>query len=76
MATSDAVWSAQGTTPDVVEAALRALLAERHAESGSFLPARVLNMIVFVDAQWSGEIANRLRGVGRYAPSRLVVLSY
>jgi hypothetical protein len=76
MPTSEAVWSAQGTTPDVVEGALRALLAERHAESGSFLPARVLNMIVFVDAQWSGEIANRLRGVGRYAPSRLVVLSY
>jgi hypothetical protein len=76
MSTSDAVWSAQGTTPDAIEAALRALLAERHAESGSFVPARVLNMIVFVDDEWSGEIANRLRGVGRYHASRLVVLSY
>jgi glucose-6-phosphate dehydrogenase assembly protein OpcA len=76
MARSDAVWSAQGTKPDEIEAALRALLAERHAESASFIPARVLNMIVFVDDAWSGEIANRLRGVGRYAPSRLVVLSY
>ncbi len=33
-------------------------------------------MIAFVDDEWSGEIANRLRGVGRYAASRLVVLSY
>jgi glucose-6-phosphate dehydrogenase assembly protein OpcA len=55
---------------------LRVLLAERHAESGSFAPARVLNMIVFVDDAWSGEIANRLRGVGRYHASRLIVLSY
>jgi glucose-6-phosphate dehydrogenase assembly protein OpcA len=76
MSTSDAVWSEQGTTPDAIEAALRALLAERHAESGSFVPARVLNMIVFVDDAWSGEIANRLRQVGRYHASRLVVLSY
>jgi glucose-6-phosphate dehydrogenase assembly protein OpcA len=76
MARSDAVWSAQGTTPDAIEAALRALLAERHAESASFIPARVLNMIAFVDDEYGGEIANRLRGVGRYAPSRLVVLSY
>jgi hypothetical protein len=76
MSTSDAVWSEQGTTPDRIEAALRELLAQRHAESGSYVPARVLNMIVFVDDEWSGEIANRLRGVGRYAASRLVVLSY
>ncbi len=76
MSTSDAVWSEQGTTPDRIEAALRKLLAERHAESGSYVPARVLNMIVFVDDEWSGEIANRLRGVGRYAASRLIVLSY
>src|SRR6185437_6326784 len=76
MTTSDAVWSEQGTTPDRIEAALRKLLAERHAESGRYVPARVLNMIAFVDDEWSGEIANRLRGVGRYAASRLIVLSY
>jgi glucose-6-phosphate dehydrogenase assembly protein OpcA len=76
MSTSDAVWSEEGTTPDRIEAALRTLLVERHAESGSFVPARVLNMIAFVDDEWSGEIANRLRGVGRYAASRLIVLSY
>ena len=40
------------------------------------MPARALNMIAFVDREWSGEIANRLRGVGRYHASRLVVLSY
>ena len=33
-------------------------------------------MIAFVDREWSGEIANRLRGVGRYHASRLVVLAY
>jgi Glucose-6-phosphate dehydrogenase subunit len=76
MSRRDAVWSEQGTTPDRIEAALRALLAERHAESEGFVPARVLNMIVFVEHEWSGEIANRLRGVGRYAASRLIVLSF
>ncbi len=76
MARSDAVWSEQGTAPDAIEAALRQLLIERHAENEGFLPARVLNMIVFVDRAWSGEIANRLRGVGRYHASRLLVLSF
>ncbi len=72
----DAVWSAQGTTPDAIEGALRKLLVEVHAEHGNYVPARVLNMIAFVDREWSGEIANRLRGVGRYHASRLVVLAY
>src|SRR6478609_5609733 len=72
----DSVWSEQGTTPDAIEAALRELLAERHTENASYAPARVLNMITFVDREWSGEIANRLRGVGRYHASRMLVLSY
>ena len=76
MARSDAVWSEEGTTPDAIEAALRELLIERHAENDHFVPARVLNMIAFVDRAWSGEIANRLRGVGRYHASRLLVLAY
>jgi Glucose-6-phosphate dehydrogenase subunit len=75
-AVSDAVWSAQGTTPDAIEAALRDLLKERHTENGGYVPARVLNLVAFVDSQWSGEIANRLRGVGRYHASRTIVLSY
>jgi hypothetical protein len=76
MSHSDAVWSEQGTTPDAIEAALRQLLVQVHAENDSFVPARVLNMIAFVDREWSGEIANRLRGVGRYHASRTVVLAY
>jgi Glucose-6-phosphate dehydrogenase subunit len=75
-AVSDAVWSEQDTTPDAIEAALRRLLIERHAENAGYVPARVLNMITFVEHEWSGEIANRLRGVGRYHASRTVVLSY
>lgn len=76
VASSDATWSAQGTTPDAIEAALRGLLAERHAENEGWVPARALNMIVFEDAEWGGEVANRLRGVGRYHASRLIVLSF
>jgi glucose-6-phosphate dehydrogenase assembly protein OpcA len=76
MPRSDAVWSARDTTPDAIEAALRELLAERHAENDAYVPARVLNMLVFVEDAWSGEVANRLRGVGRYHASRLVVLSH
>ncbi|HEY8304697.1 MAG TPA: glucose-6-phosphate dehydrogenase assembly protein OpcA [Solirubrobacteraceae bacterium] len=72
----DAVWSAQGTTPDAIEAALRELVKRRHGENGGLAPARALNMIVFVESRYSGEIANRLAGVGRYHASRLVVLSY
>jgi glucose-6-phosphate dehydrogenase assembly protein OpcA len=76
MAKSDAVWSEEGTTPDAIEAALRQLLIDAHAENDNVVPARVLNMIVFVDREWTGEIANRLRGVGRYHASRLLVLAY
>lgn len=73
---TDAVWSEQGTTPDAIEAALRELVNQRHSENGAFVPARALNMITFVESGFSGEIANRLRGVGRYHASRMVVFSY
>ncbi len=72
-AVSDTHWSAQNTTPGAIEAALRTMLFERHQESASFVPARVLNLVCVVDKAWSGEIANRLRGVGRYHASRTVV---
>ncbi|HEV3095273.1 MAG TPA: glucose-6-phosphate dehydrogenase assembly protein OpcA [Solirubrobacteraceae bacterium] len=72
----DAVWSAEGTTPDAIEAALRELVKRRHAENGGLVPARALNMIAFVESGYAGEIANRLAGVGRYHASRLIVLSY
>ncbi len=78
---ADATWSEHNTTPDAIEAALRELLAERSklnqdTEDGGLVPARVLNMLVFVESQYSEEIADRLRGVGRYHASRTVVLSY
>ena len=76
MGVRDAVWSEQGTTPDAIEAALRQLLVDVHAQDESLVPARVLNMIAFVDREWTGEIANRLRGVGRYHASRMLVLAY
>jgi hypothetical protein len=72
----DAVWSAEGTTPDAIEAALRELVKQRHAENGGLTPARALNMVAFVDSGQADEIADRLAGVGRYHASRLVVLSY
>jgi hypothetical protein len=72
---SDSRWAAQDTTPGAIEEALRNMLKERHEENESFSPARVLNMVCVVDKAWSGEIANRLRNVGRYHASRTVVLS-
>jgi glucose-6-phosphate dehydrogenase assembly protein OpcA len=72
---SDSRWAAQDTTPGEIENALREMLIERHAENESFAPARVLNMVCVVDKAWSGEIANRLRQVGRYHASRTVVLA-
>jgi len=71
--TTDTVWAAQDTDPGEIEAALRHLLAERHAENNGYVPARVLNLVCIVDRQWSGEIANRLRRVGRYHASRTIV---
>jgi glucose-6-phosphate dehydrogenase assembly protein OpcA len=72
---SDSVWSARDTTPGAIEAALRRLLAERHHEHASYAPARALNLVCIVDREWSGEIANRLRRVGRYHASRTIVCS-
>jgi glucose-6-phosphate dehydrogenase assembly protein OpcA len=70
---SEDVWSAQDTTPDAIEAALRGLLHERHAANHALAPARVLNLIVVVDRAWKGEIANRLERVGRYHASRTIL---
>ena len=70
---SEDVWSAQDTNPDAIEAALRELLRERHAANEALAPARVLNLIVVVDREWKGEIANRLERAGRYHASRTVL---
>jgi glucose-6-phosphate dehydrogenase assembly protein OpcA len=73
--TTDLRWAAQDTHPEDIEAALRKLLVEAHADNAAYVPARVLNLVCIVDHEYSGEIANRLRRVGRYHPSRTVVCS-
>jgi glucose-6-phosphate dehydrogenase assembly protein OpcA len=72
-AVSDTVWTAQDTTPPEIASALGDLLIALHAENPSYTPARVLNLVCVVDHEWSGEVANRLRGVGRYHASRTIV---
>ncbi|MFZ1997544.1 MAG: glucose-6-phosphate dehydrogenase assembly protein OpcA [Solirubrobacteraceae bacterium] len=70
---SEDVWTAQDTNPDAIEAALRELLRERHAANEALAPARVINLIVIVDREWKGEVANRLERAGRYHGSRTVL---
>ena len=70
---SEDIWAARDTHPDAIEAALRELLRERHQANASLAPARVLNLVVVVDRQWKGEIANRLERAGRYHASRTVL---
>src|ERR671929_716942 len=72
-AVSDTHWSAQATNPGDIDAALRRMLKERHSENASYVPARTLNLVCIVDKQWSGEIANRLRHVGRSHAARTIV---
>jgi glucose-6-phosphate dehydrogenase assembly protein OpcA len=67
------VWSARDTTPSAIEAALRGLLAKRYHDDRTFVPARVMNLVVIVDRAFRGEVENRLARVGRYHPSRLVI---
>jgi glucose-6-phosphate dehydrogenase assembly protein OpcA len=75
MATVDTVWRARDTNPGAIDAALRTALAQVHRENSGYVPARVLNLVCVVDKQYGGEIANRLRRVGRYHPSRTIVCS-
>jgi glucose-6-phosphate dehydrogenase assembly protein OpcA len=69
----DEVWSERNTTPAHIEAALRHIVAEHYHSDHPFVPARVLNVVVVVEAAFRGEIENRLERVGRYHPSRLVL---
>jgi glucose-6-phosphate dehydrogenase assembly protein OpcA len=71
----DNVWRERDTTPTRIEEALRGLETRRYDgnEDHPFVPARVLNLVAIVDADFRGEIENRLARVGRYHPSRLVV---
>jgi glucose-6-phosphate dehydrogenase assembly protein OpcA len=67
------VWRERDTTPGAVESALREMFVQRHKEERAYVPARVMNLVVIVDADFRGEIENRLQRVGRYHPSRLVL---
>jgi glucose-6-phosphate dehydrogenase assembly protein OpcA len=67
------VWTAQGTTPAEIEAALRRLLVEGQTQYAGYASARALNMVCVVDKQSSEAVAVRLRGAGRYLASRTVM---
>jgi glucose-6-phosphate dehydrogenase assembly protein OpcA len=71
----DSVWSAQDTTPSKIEAGLRQLLAERHQKAQAVQPARVLNLVIICDRDSRGEIENRLKQVGRFHPSRTIIVA-
>jgi glucose-6-phosphate dehydrogenase assembly protein OpcA len=72
---SEEFWSARDTSPSEIEAALRELLGRRYKEDRAFVPARVMNLVVVLDRGFRGEIENRLARVGRYHPSRLVIVA-
>jgi glucose-6-phosphate dehydrogenase assembly protein OpcA len=67
------VWTAQGTTPAEIEAALRKMLVEGATGPAGYAPARALNMVCVVDKAMADETAVRLRGAGRYLASRTVM---
>ncbi|HWK25562.1 MAG TPA: glucose-6-phosphate dehydrogenase assembly protein OpcA [Solirubrobacter sp.] len=70
----DDVWAEDDTTPAAIEAALRRMFAQRHKEERAYVPARVMNMVVVVEKEFRGEIENRLERVGRFHPSRLILV--
>src|SRR5215212_1754170 len=70
----EGVWYEDDTTPSAIEAALRGLLLQSQKEDQPYTPARVLNLVVIVDRQYKGEIANRLEKVGRFHPSRTILI--
>jgi glucose-6-phosphate dehydrogenase assembly protein OpcA len=72
----DEVWSEQDTSPGQIEAALREMIGRRgENDERTFVPARVMNLVAIVDAEFRGEIENRLQRVGRFHPSRLILCS-
>jgi glucose-6-phosphate dehydrogenase assembly protein OpcA len=73
----DEVWSERDTTPAAIDSALREMISRRgeDGDERTFVPARVLNLVAIVDAEFRGEIENRLKRVGRFHPSRLILCS-
>ena len=70
---AEEVWAERDTSPAKIEAALRKLETSRAEDDTPFVPARVMNLVVVADAEFRGEVENRLQRVGRYHPSRLVL---
>ncbi|MDO9408093.1 glucose-6-phosphate dehydrogenase assembly protein OpcA [Patulibacter sp.] len=68
------VWQQDDVDPGAVEQAMIALERERSQRRRGVLPARALNLVVVVDADYTGEIVRRLDAVGRNAPSRTVLV--
>jgi glucose-6-phosphate dehydrogenase assembly protein OpcA len=68
------LWREDDTTPGAIEAALRRMFAARHKEERAYVPARVMNMVVIADREFRGEVENRLQRVGRFHPSRLLLV--
>jgi glucose-6-phosphate dehydrogenase assembly protein OpcA len=68
-------WSERDTTPSAIEAALRDLIGRRYQQDRAFVPARVMNLVVIVDRGFRGEVENRLARVGRFHPSRLILIA-
>jgi glucose-6-phosphate dehydrogenase assembly protein OpcA len=70
---SEVTWYERGTNPDEVATELRETLNRLHAEDETLVPARALNLVVIVNREWKGEIANRLERIGRYHASRTIL---
>jgi glucose-6-phosphate dehydrogenase assembly protein OpcA len=69
----DEVWAERDTSPARIATAIRDIEIEQYRTDHPFVPARVMNLVAVVDAEFRGEIENRLERVGRYHPSRLVL---
>src|SRR3954452_621339 len=67
------VWTAQGTTPAEIEAALRKLLVGGASGPAGYAHGRALNMVCIVNKDEAEATAARLLGAGRYLASRTVV---
>lgn len=74
LAVEHTVWQQDDVDPGAVEQAMIALGRERSRRRRGALPARALNLVVVVDADYTGEVVRRLEAIGRNAPSRTVLV--
>jgi glucose-6-phosphate dehydrogenase assembly protein OpcA len=70
---TEVTWYERGTTPEQITAELRETLHNLHVEDETLVPARVLNLVVVVNREWKGEIANRLERIGSSSASRTIL---